>query len=424
VNQNRKPAGLPTGGQFANKVNPEPGVELNADEVDGLDELQEWADAGFDPDEAKEWMTAGIGRAEAKQWRDARFNFDEAEEWTSAGIGRAEAQQWVDAGFDFDEAKEWASAGIDCSEAEQWRDAEFEYYEADVWTSAGIGRAEAKQWEDAGFDPDDAKEWTSVGIDCSEAEQWRDAEFDPEEAEKWMSAGIGRAEAQQWQDDMFDLEEAKEWTSAGLSSSEARQWKAAGLTLDVAQAWHEVRIECERDLQSKCGMETSPPSPEKVLAWDADGITPHDALYYAGLVPDGSRASLDEIVAFASDCELVDYLAEKEAAEVQEEINAADLAVWRAERDGDDAALDAAIAERDSILDQYEPGYDFDADRCVWGSGDNANIRVTVDPQTHVAEAGYYETWEIYETTSSSIPPVLGREIETDAAERNDDTSV
>jgi len=68
VNQNRKPQGTPAGGQFAAKSQPEPGIELNAGEVD---EATQWKDTEFDVTDARKWMDDGAAPKHAQAWRDA-----------------------------------------------------------------------------------------------------------------------------------------------------------------------------------------------------------------------------------------------------------------------------------------------------------------------------------------------------------------
>jgi len=79
MNTNRKPAGTPTGGQFAAKVNPEPGIALDAD-----DEAQRWRDAGF-YGVPSGWRDNGFGPEEARDWADYDFSADEAKEWRDDG---------------------------------------------------------------------------------------------------------------------------------------------------------------------------------------------------------------------------------------------------------------------------------------------------------------------------------------------------
>jgi len=82
MNTNRKPAGLPTGGQFANKANPEPGIALDVDEVD---EAQRWRDAGFFGVAYRWWRDAGFDPEEARDWADYDFGIDEAQRYRDAG---------------------------------------------------------------------------------------------------------------------------------------------------------------------------------------------------------------------------------------------------------------------------------------------------------------------------------------------------
>lgn len=216
ISQPRRPAGTPSGGQYATKAHPEPGFDLDGDQGDGtvraaptppaplaghahtfnaseltcdtcgtdIKDVEE--PAAEDPAATREsvvWRTAGISRHEARTWllvtayQDPPITASEAAEW-SRGMRVIQAGSWRGAGFTVDDAAAWSNAGF------------AEPADAIRWIGEGIGEPDtAKGWQTKGFAAPEARSWVDRGFSAPVALRWANAGFSPSEARQACRGG-------------------------------------------------------------------------------------------------------------------------------------------------------------------------------------------------------------------------------------------
>jgi hypothetical protein len=268
------------------KLGPEKSKELYLKpallRTESEEDLSDWIEAGFTPEEAKKWIKSGFepyGSGEtilsvAKRWKKYGFDPDSAKAWWNAfglagGVPSwipAEFREWIDSGIDdpviagnwnrkfrrLKDVKKWIKRGYrDPSEVPSEKHSESEFKD---WFAAGFeDEKEIEDWRGEGFDdPHEAMEWNKMGFYPVDAATWRDAGFGSEEAKAWYEEGFGEnadyaskwrqhfnpAEARAWYDAHFDYDEAEEWASSGFEDpSEASSWKNAGFTPEEAKKW-------------------------------------------------------------------------------------------------------------------------------------------------------------------------------------------
>lgn len=196
--QSRRPAGTPSGGQYATKAHPEPGFDLDGDQGDGATQIA--PDPATPPGAGREapadnaaeaWRSAGISRREAKVWeltasfQDPPITPSEAAEW-SRRMRVIQAGSWRGAGFTVDDAAAWSNAGFaEPADAIRWiREGIGEPDTAKGWQTKGFAAPEARSWVDNGFGTATALRWSNAGFSPSEAAQaCRGGRFDPSEVD-------------------------------------------------------------------------------------------------------------------------------------------------------------------------------------------------------------------------------------------------
>jgi hypothetical protein len=163
-----------------------------------------WSAAGFD--DKHEWVLCDFDLLTAQEWRDAGFQPEDAREWLKI----------TDGYMDSTEAKEWSDAGLSPNKWLIWTtDDEFDLAGVNAWDGFSIG--DAMDWREAGFEPEDAREWSEYGF-YGAGRFGRlpiPAAFVPGSAEKWRDAGFSHYDAACWRE-LGDIEDAKASIAAGL----------------------------------------------------------------------------------------------------------------------------------------------------------------------------------------------------------------
>lgn len=210
----------------------------------------EWEDAGFSKQEAKEWKACryvrGGGNVQAKEYSFGIFddqNYgtygNDARNWKKNGFAASEACEWASAGFDFLGAAKCRNAGLSPISARDFilkvgkrngylhkeligtpmgeailkgisfdEESDEESLESiDVlleWKNAGYGLDEFFRWKE-GFDRDgfgphfDMKEllgWKLTGLTAEEVRKWHGVDRNPEKVKIFKDAGFTPADEQ------------------------------------------------------------------------------------------------------------------------------------------------------------------------------------------------------------------------------------
>jgi len=315
--QPRRPAGVPTGGQFATKSHPEPGFGLEVEPTDGhahtfkaseftcdvcgidIDDVDELEPPGGSDDpeptdghahtfKASEFTcdTCGIDIDDVDELEPPGGSDDpEVVAWRAAGISRHEAATWKlvtsyrELPITADEAAKW-SGRMRVVRAGQWRGSGFEPGAAFSWSRAGFAEpADAVRWIREGFDdPVSAKEWKAEGFDAPEARSWTDAGFGTATALRWANAGFAPSEAAQALADGH--RDPTEMTNAeSIARHEAAIWKLVTsyqeppITADEAAEWGGRMRVVRAGLWRGAGFDSG-----TAVAWSSAGFSePYDA---------------------------------------------------------------------------------------------------------------------------------------------------
>lgn len=172
MSQTRRPAGTPSGGQFAPASHCEPTATL-------VDPTPPTSEDGSAADAAWGWATPEI----AERWRHYGLSGAEAQAWTTAGLSEPA------------EACAWMLQSVTPMTVRAWRTSGFHPAEAGPWTQGFAAAESAAAWKDQGFDADEAMAWRSVVPNPSDARSWNDYGFSPLAAGRWIAAGHTSEEA-------------------------------------------------------------------------------------------------------------------------------------------------------------------------------------------------------------------------------------
>jgi uncharacterized protein YjbI with pentapeptide repeats len=119
-------------------------------------DLDEWLEAGFTEEEARQWIALGI-----------KYPEDATDDWIEWGFNHRTAKPWIEAGFiDGEWASFYKELGIPPEEAIRWA--------REVWgeeTAVGYGHIKPEdipKWRKAGFTPEETAKWIERGIDTLE----------------------------------------------------------------------------------------------------------------------------------------------------------------------------------------------------------------------------------------------------------------
>ena len=176
---------------------------------------REWKQAGFSSEDAKFWRGIGVKRwREVKKFNEAGIFKVEAENWYNSKLKKDNWYQWLSAGITPQEAKGWLSIGVGwLSLVNRFKQSGINLSEAIAWSQIGVTTyTEIDRLKAEGITtPAEKKGWDSVGV---------------KKKSEWIKNGFSWEEVREWKRQGFDsVDEVGAWKAEGFDPSTAKTQK-------------------------------------------------------------------------------------------------------------------------------------------------------------------------------------------------------